>query len=201
MSTDGFTPSVFPRIITAESEREVERARLSGYAAGHAEGMRAAAEASAEQRAHIEAENTVLRREQVRQLERATEILDAAALSLTHREETLLSAAQSHMERLAVDLAEAVIARELASGDESARNALHRALSVVDLHELSAVRLNPADIDVLRRLGAETTPISLIGDTTVAVGDAVATLEDGTIDARLDAAFGRVRSALSEGRP
>ncbi|WP_166996532.1 FliH/SctL family protein [Paramicrobacterium fandaimingii] len=200
MSTDGFTPGIFPRITTPESEREVERARLSGYAAGHAEGMRAAAEAAAAQRARIDAENTVLRREQVRQLERATEILDAAALSLAHREETLLSAAQSHVERLAVDLAEAVIARELDSDDESARNALHRALSVVDVHALSAVRLNPADIDVLHRRGGETAPIPLVADPAVAVGDAVAMLEDGTIDARLDAAFARVRSALSEGR-
>ncbi|GAB2518224.1 FliH/SctL family protein [Paramicrobacterium agarici] len=202
MSTDNFTPGVFPRITGAATARDVERARARGYAAGHAEGVRAAATVAAEQRARIDAENEANRAEQARSIETALSILEESALALSRRHGELLVAAQSLLERLAVELAEAVVARELSSHEASARNALHRALSVVDADDITAVRLNPLDADILRRLHVDdATTVTLVPDLSLAPGDAVADLDDGAVNAHLSDAFERARSALSEVRP
>lgn len=198
MSTDAFAPAVFPSIAGRAVELEHDRARSRGYAAGHAEGMRAAAIAAAAQRDEIEAELRELLADGRHQINEAISALDAAAHALGRREEQLVAAAQQQLERLAADIASAVIGRELSADEDSARNALHRALLTVDPADVREVRLSPTDAEALRRHEAAPASVTITTDASLARGDAIVTVDDGFIDARLGAALDRARRALAE---
>lgn len=193
-----FTQAVFPRIAgrSAEVEREFEAARVRGYAAGHAEGMRAAAEAAALLREEAQRERDRERAAAERRVAHAVAALEDAARSLAERERDLAGAGQRVLERLAIELAEVVVARELASDESSARAALRRALEHVAPGELRELRLSPGDVETLRRLGAAPEGVALVADAQLAPGDAVAVLPDGSVDARVAAAFARARATL-----
>jgi flagellar assembly protein FliH len=196
-----FTAAVFPRIAgrSAELEREAESARVRGYAAGHAEGMRAAAEAAALVQEEIARTRETERIAAERRVAHALVAIEAAAVSLADRERELTATAQGTLERLAIELAEAVVGRELASGEASARAALHRALSRVDPPDVRELRVNPADLDTLRTLGAHPDDIALVPDPALSPGEALAVMSEGSIDARIGAAFDRARAALEAG--
>jgi len=196
-----FSRAVFPRIAgrSAELEREFEAARVRGYAAGHTEGVRAAAEAAALLREEDERDRAARRAEDERRVRAALAAVEAAAAALRERERELVAAGQQRLERLAVELAEAVVARELEPGAASARAALHRALSAVDEAEAREVRLHPDDLAALRQLGAVPEGLALAPDDTLARGDAVVVVADGAVDARVEAAFSRARRAVSRG--
>lgn len=195
-----FTSVVFPRIAgrSAELEREFEAARVRGYAAGHAEGMRAAAEAAALVREELERRREDERAADERRVAQALVALEAGALSLADRERTLAEAGRQRLEALAIELAEAVLAHELASDEASARAAVRRILERADPAEARELRLNPEDLATLRALGAEPEGVALVGDPALAPGDALAVVPDGSVDARIAAAFDRARAALEE---
>ncbi|WP_309069407.1 FliH/SctL family protein [Microbacterium sp.] len=195
-----FTQAVFPRIAgrSTELEREFEAARVRGYAAGHAEGMRAAAEAAALLREEIERAREDERIAAERRVTQALVAVEAAALSLADRERELVAAGQRALERLAVELAETVVARELAAGEASAHAALRRVLAHVDLAEARELRVSAGDLDTLRALGGAPEGVTLVADPQLAPGDAVAVLPDGSVDARVAAAFARARAALED---
>ncbi|WP_261166308.1 FliH/SctL family protein [Microbacterium sp. Marseille-Q6965] len=203
MSTDAssFTSAVFPRIDRhgAEREREFEAARIRGYAAGHAAGMRAANEAVAIIREELAHERQQERIAAERRIGQALVALDAAVTALAERERELVEAGCRTLERLAVELAEAVVGRELSMADDAAALALHRALSEVGAADVRALRLNPIDLETLRGAGAAPEGVALVADPTLARGDAVATLPEGLVDARIATAFERARRALEDG--
>lgn len=197
MSTDApatpFTAMAFPRISapSAEWEREYESARVRGYAAGHAAGMRIAAEAEAivREELHRDREQERLRTEA--RIARASAALDAAVASLADRERDLALTAQRELERLAIELAETILARELR---DDTRAALRRALAHVDPAEVIELRLHPADADALREAAPD--GVAVTPDAALSPGDAIAVLAEGRIDARVAAALERARSAL-----
>ncbi|QBR73832.1 FliH/SctL family protein [Microbacterium sediminis] len=197
MSTDApsapFTSVVFPRITrhSAELEREFESARVRGYSAGHAAGMRVAAESAAIVREEQEREREQERIRQERRIGQALVAIDAAAASLAERECALAAASQQELERLAIELAEAILARELR---DDTRAALRRVLAHVDPAEVRELRLNPVDAETLRDQAPE--GVVLTPDATLAQGDAIAVLAEGRIDARIGAALDRARRAL-----
>lgn len=195
-----FTRAVFPRIAGrgGELEREFEAARVRGYAAGHAEGMRAAAEAAAIVREELRRDREDERVAAERRVAHALVAVEAAALSLAERERALAAAGQQRLEALAIELAEAIVARELESADASARAALRRVFERVDPAETRELRLSPGDLRTLRELGAEPEGVALVADPQLAPGDAVAVLPDGSVDARIAAGFARARAALEE---
>lgn len=197
MSTDApsapFTSVVFPRIAghSAALEREFESARVRGYSAGHAAGMRVAAESAAIVREEQEREREQERLRQERRIGQALVAIDAAAASLAERECALSAASQQELERLAIELAEAILARELR---DDTRAALRRALAHVDPAEVRELRLNPVDAETLRDQAPE--GVVLTPDPALAQGDAIAVLDEGRIDARVAAALDRARRAL-----
>ncbi|CAN7237557.1 FliH/SctL family protein [Microbacterium maritypicum] len=198
MSTDAFSPVLFPRLDGRGSGEEHARAKTRGYADGHAEGFRAGrAEAEAAQRV---AEEAWAAREAVEagEVARAVAVLHAAARSLNERERELTTAAQDHVLRCAIELAELIVAGELSDAGASAAAAARRAVSGVDPSEIREVRLHPDDLRTLRGSAAEPAGIALIADDTLARGDAIATLPHGHIDARVARALERARRALAE---
>lgn len=201
MSTDAFSPVLFPRLDGREDGAEHARARMRGYADGHAEGFRAGrAEADAAQRTADDARNA---REaaQAREIENAVASLHAAAHSLGERERELTSAAQAEVLRCAIELAELIILGELSDAGAAAAVAARRALADADAAEIREVRLHPDDLRTLAESAGELAAIALVPDDTLDRGDAIATLAHGHIDARIATALDRARIALTEARP
>ncbi|GAA3649254.1 FliH/SctL family protein [Microbacterium marinilacus] len=195
-----FAAAVFPRIAgrSPDADRELASARVRGYAAGHAEGMRAAAAAADLMREEAQRDREQERVAGERAIALSVGALEAAALSLAERERQLADAAQRTLERLAVDLAEVVVARELADGEDSARAALRRALAEAPPAEVREVRLSTADLETLRAQDAVPSGIALTADGSLSPGDAVVVVPDGSVDARIRAAFDRARAALGD---
>lgn len=198
MSTDAFSPVLFPRLDGREDGAEHARARVRGYADGHAEGFRAG-------RADAEAAQQIAAAEQAdraassaREVEAAVATLHAAARSLSDRERELTSAAHEQVLRCAIELAELIIGGELSDAGSSAAVAARRALESVDPAEIRAVRLHPDDLRTLQASEHDLASFDLVPDDTLDRGDAVATLDHGHIDARIAGALDRARQALTE---
>lgn len=207
MSTDSFSPAAFPRLrgdarpgsrsIEAVGA-EHERARVRGYADGHAEGFRAGNSAAAA--AHEQAEAARIAREaaDARAVADAVAALQTAARSLGEREREVIAASQAEVLGRAIELAEVIVARELADADASALSAVRRVLAVADPADVRELRLHPDDIATLQRLDAVPEAFALAADASLERGDAVATLAHGHIDARIGSALKRARRAVAE---
>lgn len=200
MSTDAFAPSVFPRLHASGLSAEREQARVRGYADGHAEGYRAATAAAEAANAQAEHERVAREAEADRMHEQALSALHAAARSLNDRERELTAAAQTQTLEHAIELAELILAGELADAETSATATVRRALSVADAPLVRELRVHPDDRRTLERRDALPTSFAVVADETLARGDAVVMLDSGHIDARVGAALERARRALTEHR-
>ena len=195
-----FAPAAFPLVGDPEDARAQAEAR--GYSAGYAAGMRQA-RAELERRAAALDEQTATALQQSRaqvragldRLERAHEAVRTMAVPVIAEAQTCLAAA-------AIDLAEAILQRELATGRDTPTDALHRVLTRVDPGLVVSIRMHPADItaldsaDALDIFHAEAQGLRLVADETLEPGDAVAELPDGLLDARIGSALERARRAL-----
>jgi flagellar assembly protein FliH len=180
------------------AERSRDAARAQGFAAGWAEGLRAAAERSStasdeRARAAQQRSETLLaaQRSALTALQQAAERC-AATTSTLHAEVTTAAV------ELALQIAEAVLGRELQVATDPGADAVRRALVTVPLDVPVTVRLNPADLAVLDRGAAveEDRAATLLPDASVGRGDAVVETADGIIDAGVAAALARVREVL-----
>lgn len=198
MSTDAFSPVLFPRLDAHEGGAEHARARTRGYADGHAAGYRAGlAEATAAQRL-ADAEQASREQASAHEVEQAVSTLQAAARSLADRERELTAAATAQILRCAIELAELILVGELTDAGSSATVAARRALAAADPAEVREVRLHPDDLRTIERTGGELTGFALVADDALDRGDAVATLAHGHIDGRVASALERARVALTE---
>lgn len=170
-------------------------ARAQGYAMGWAEGRRAAlahAEADREERArahdavHARAVDEVARTADG--LVRAADRLHAE--SSAHRDALAATAVD-----LALQVAEAVLGRELQIAADPGRDALRRALAAVPEPGPVTVRLNPDDLAALGPDALEGR-VTVRADPTLARGDAVAETDTCSVDATVAAALARVREVL-----
>ncbi|MSR99996.1 MULTISPECIES: FliH/SctL family protein [unclassified Arthrobacter] len=200
MSTESpertFARMAYPALGGHDVERAVERGRTQGHAAGYAAGMHAAAAETArlreELRIRFDAETAALRA----RADHALQLLNNAEQSLAKLTVPVVAEVQDSLAAAALDLAEALLGRELANGETSARAALDRALSGVDTRLVHQVRMHPADLavlgdDVLNQAGVVFTP-----DASLKRGDAVTEFPDGFLDATLGTALARAKAAL-----
>ncbi|WP_262003404.1 FliH/SctL family protein [Microbacterium sp. Mcb102] len=198
MSTDAFSPVLFPRLDGRADGAEHARARMRGYAEGHAEGFRAGlAEAESAQRVAA-AEQAARDAAAAREVATAVSALQAAALSLGERERELTAAARDEVLRGAIELAELILVAELSYAGSSAAAAARRALAVADPADIREVRLHPDDLRTIQTAESDLSTFALVADDTLERGDAVAILAHGHIDARIGSALERARRALAE---
>ncbi len=197
MSTDTFAPASFPRLQASAAEAERERARLRGYADGHAEGYRAAAAAAAEAQERADAERAARDAEHARDIDLALQALEDAALALSRRAADLAAATQHQVFARAVELAEMILSGELASAEGSATAALRRAAVASEEDDIREVRVHPDDLRTLERLGRCPDGVELAGDPSLTRGDAIVVLDDGLVDARISSALDRARDAVA----
>ncbi|WP_168625921.1 FliH/SctL family protein [Cryobacterium sp. BB307] len=195
MSTDAeFSPAAFPAVrVGVPSSRDAGE-RIRGHAAGFAAGLRAAAREQEEWLARKEAEYAARIAQHDAERRGARAVLEAAARAVRDCTTPVLADAQDLIAAGAIDLAEAVVGRELRDDTASARAVVHRVLAHTDTAVVVSVRLNPSDLAALDP--AETAGLEYRADPSLRRGDAIAELPDGFLDAGITSAIERARGVL-----
>ncbi|MCY7326817.1 MAG: hypothetical protein LH605_11920 [Microbacteriaceae bacterium] len=197
MSIDAsFSRMTFPSVRGSAGDAE---SAARGHSAGYLAGLRAARTEADTREAARAAEHSAAMREQQARLDLALAALGAAAQDLGQRTAPVLADANVMLAAAAVDIAEAILTRELDDGERSARSAITRAFDGIDPSLVQAVQLHPADLADLSAFdldGLRAAGVELVADPTLARGDALSRLADGHIDARISTALARVRSEL-----
>ncbi|GAB2476647.1 FliH/SctL family protein [Jatrophihabitans fulvus] len=184
-----------PEAVLADARRA---ARSAGYADGYAHGagvarLRAEAEAAAEQ-ARCERAAALVRAE----AERALQAVHQAQRELAGRTAVTLADVEHLVLDTAFRIAEQIVGRSVADDPQRGRSAVARALALVpEGHDEVTVALYPDDLAALTAAG--TTPpegVRLVADPSLAPGDAIATADATTVDARIAAGLARVREVL-----
>jgi flagellar assembly protein FliH len=112
----------------------------------------------------------------------------------------VLAEADSALAAAAIDLAEAIIGRELDDRENSAKTAVLRAMSIVAIDDVLGVRLHPEDLAVISADGAGVQGLHLVSDPGLDRGDAVLDVPDGIVDARISTALARAKAVLVGGQ-
>jgi flagellar assembly protein FliH len=200
-STDvvrAFEPARFGLAVEADDVRA--EARATGYAAGWAEGRRAAAEQAQAELARLSDEDS---RQRQSSRARADAAVLAAVQDWTRRTTPVLDELADLVVEAALDLAQAVVGRELSASaaPERARLALRRALAPLAPGAPIRLRMNPDDLAALEDRTAgdpavahEGHLVELVSDPSLNTGDAVAEQDGATVDARVATALARARA-------
>lgn len=124
--------------------------------------------------------------------------LDAAAAALTARSAAEIADAERSVITLAVQIAETILGRELATCDAPARDALARALQLAPARTDATARLHPADLATISELEtlAGDRAVTLVADPAVEPGGCVLEVGPCRIDAQVGPALARVRKEL-----
>ncbi|MBW8827755.1 MAG: hypothetical protein JF603_15600 [Acidobacteria bacterium] len=166
--------------------------RTVGYSDGYQAGNDAAATAA--ERAMRERE--ALLREALSALYAAAEACNnRVGVSVEEVEETVVTAA--------VELAEALLGRELAVANDIGRTALARALSLAPNSRPVRAFLNPQDLDTIGDLHdlAPGQVVEILSDSSVEPGGCVLEAGPSKVDAQLSSALRRVRRVLDRWEP
>jgi flagellar assembly protein FliH len=193
MSSLAFSPFSFPAMPDARAD---ERASIRGHAAGYAAGREHAERELESLRAELARENAAAAAADRAELDSALRALDRAASEFREAQAPVLRAADQALAAAAIELAETILGRELATGKTGARAALARALGSGD-SMLSTIRMNPLDIDAIA--WADYPGLSVVPDSSLVRGDAVAEGMHGSVDARIGTALARARAVLEGG--
>ena len=174
--------AVDPAVAAGEEQRGYD----DGYRAGIAEGLTAG-------RAAMAAESVAASA----RLEELLRSLAAAAEELRRRQALDLAGLEDALARAAVDLASAIIGRELEVSVSPGADALARALALVPAGSVAVARLHPADAAILADPPGG---LTLIPDPAVEPGGCILEVGHSRIDAQLGSALDRVRASLSGDR-
>lgn len=184
-------------VLSGIAERAHQAARAQGYAQGWAEGRRVAIEKA-------QADADAVRRAAADELEQmraehraAMAALETATTQMSTRLAEALDRFAGHTTEVALELAEAVVGREVATATDPGADALRRVIALADPQVTTTVRLNPADVAVLDSAVTEGHNITVVPDPTVGRGDAIAETDHTLVDATIAAALERVREVLT----
>jgi flagellar assembly protein FliH len=186
-------------VYAEELARLRDHARAEGFAAGHAEGMTAAAQVVAEAERAAEARLSEVQARWERRVASATAALGAAAARL---EETAVPVADDIRETIlgtVLTLVEDLLGRELALADSPVLDAVRRALTLVPADAPAVVRVHPDDLAEIPAEALAELPATLrvVEDPSVERAGAVAETGPRRIDAQLMAALERVQAVLT----
>jgi len=178
-------------------DRVTASARTTGYAEGWAQGQREARAAAAAEQERVRAAEREYAQQRDTAVDRALGAVAAAAGQLERRTVPVLADLTDEVLRAAVELAEALLGRELSDAPERGVDALRRVMFAAPETGTVTVRLHPDDLAALGAGDGYLDPrVQLVADPTLIPGDAVAEQGTTTVDARLSEAVRRVREAL-----
>ena len=178
------------------AERSHHAARAQGFAAGWAEGQRASLARSNAARDEQTLQVAEANRRAVARQEAAASALAAAAARCEETTRALHADLTDRAVDLALEIAAAILGREVELAVDPAADALRRALVPVALDVPLVVRLHPDDLAALDPTVLGDRPATVVPDARVAPGDAVVETEDGWIDSDVAGALARVRKVL-----
>lgn len=193
---------VLERALEATRAHVRRAATAEGYAQGHAAGMKAGQARADKTAAATAAANAQAAAVTAAKVDIALGGLRAAADALEAAVLPTLAGAEEVVLRTGVELAEALLARELTLTPEAGLDAVGRALASMPGTRPVTVRLNPADLATLDL--AKATELPAVGgrpllftpDFSVERGGAIADCDAVRIDAQLGAAMTRIREVL-----
>jgi len=174
----GPAAEVDPALAAVEERRGYD----DGYGTGLAEGLAAGRAAAAAETAAA-----------LTRLEALGRTLAEAADDLRRRQALELAGLEDALARTAVDLAAAVVGRELQLSASPGSDALARALALVPAGCAAVARLHPDDVASVGDLSGA---VTVIADPAVEPGGCILEVGDSRIDAQLGSALDRVRAAL-----
>ena len=188
------------RVVADAAERAAAEARETGFAAGYSEGQARAASELAMNAAAQRQEHDRQLEQQAREVTRAVAALAAAATALEQR----LAPSAEQVERLAlqaaVEIAESLVARELALTETPALDAVRRALTLVPADGDLIVHLHPADARTAAdgvRAAALGRSVRVVEDASVEPGGCIVDSGACHVDAQIGPALDRIRAALA----
>jgi len=178
------------------AERSRQAARAQGYAQGWAEGRRTAlANAEAEAAADARARHDELLGQRAAQTA-AVHALESALTRMQDRLAAALEELSAQSVEVALQVAEAVVGREVATAADPGADALRRAIALVGPQVAVTVRMHPADRACLDPEVLAGRSVAFADDPTLSRGDAVVETTDNVVDATLGSALARVREVL-----
>jgi flagellar assembly protein FliH len=171
--------------------RELAEARREGRVEGFEQGLRTGFEQG---KAEGEAEaRTGLEQAQVD----ASARVEAALSRLDQRLGELADHLSSSTVDLALEIAEAVLAREVRTAQDPGADAIARCLDLLPPLGEMVVRLHPDDAEAFDQVPeAGSREIVVVPDGHLNPGDAIISVDETTVDARLSASLERVAEAL-----
>jgi flagellar assembly protein FliH len=185
-------------VVDSARRSAVEQGHAEGFTAGYAAGLTAAA-ADAElerQRVHRIEQEAAQAREQAAAA--ALELLSAAAEAFRTRECLAVAEIEQVVTDLALQVARAVLDRELELSAAPGREAVARALRLADPSADCVVRLNPQDAALVGDLTdlAAARSVTVVADPAVELGGCVVDGAGRSIDAQIGSALARVAVVL-----
>ncbi len=169
------------------ADEESSEAARQGYEDGYAGGLAKAA---------LEAAAT--REEEHKRVELALAAVSKALASVQEADSLLRSELGTTVPKVAFALLEELLGRELELSANPGREAVARALALVESSQHATIRLNPRDIELLGDIGDLTFghEASVIADPGVEPGGALVDVGGATVDAQVGTALERVRKVL-----
>jgi flagellar assembly protein FliH len=185
-------------VYAAELTRLRQQAHAEGFAAGHAEGVLAAAGVVAEAERAATARLADAQARWDRRLASATAALAAATAQLEAAVVPVADDVRDSIIAAVLTLVEDLLGRELALADSPALDAIRRALTLCPADAPVVLRLHPDDLadvpaDALAELPDS---VQVVADARIERAGAVAETGPRRIDAQLGAALERVQAVL-----
>ncbi len=153
--------------------------------------------------AEVEAEvSAVIHQHRVAQerMERAAQVLTAAIDQIEHIDLGTLHDFEQQVLALAVQIAEEIVGREVATAHDVAITSARRALAMTPDRGDVALRVHPGDLgavlESLSNLGHRAGDVQVIADDGVSPGGCIAATGPLRVDAQLDGVFERIRDAF-----
>jgi flagellar assembly protein FliH len=186
-------------VYAEELERLRQHAHAQGFAAGHAEGMEAAAAVVAEAEAAATARLADVQARWERRVASAVAALGAAATRLDEAAVPVADDVRETIIGMVLTLLEDLLGRELALADSPVLDAVRRALALVPADSPAVVRVHPDDLGEIPAEALADLPdsVRVVGDPGVERAGAVAETGPRRIDAQLMAALERVQAVLT----
>ena len=181
----GDNASVTPPPAPPDLAEIQEAARLLGYNAGFEQGYAAATAAAEQAMTHS--------------VRRLAELVG----SVQENHASFFRAAERQVVDLALQIAQKVVEREIENMPDLAVNVVRAALEEMDARTAVRVRVNPEDVELLRRRWAQVVPpgipaerIELQPDERVRSGGAIIETNHGQIDAQIESKLAQLGNAL-----
>jgi flagellar assembly protein FliH len=199
VSTGGGTSFRLGDVYAEELGRLRQHAHAEGFAAGHAEGMTAAASVVAETERVAAERLAEVQARWERRVASATAALGAAAARFDDATTPVADEIRETVIGTVLTLVEDLLGRELELADSPVLDAIRRALTLCPSDAPAVVRVHPDDLaEVPEEVLAELPDtVRIVGDPTIERTGAVADTGSRRIDAQLRAALERVQAVLA----